>query len=78
MMTEKEARFIEIDALVDGAGLAFNPITSRFDGTSEADKDNNVDYGPTDARDFLGDDVTDEEWDEYVAWKLAQAEKELP
>ena len=69
-----EARFHEIDALVGYSGHRFNPQTERFEAAVGSDAENDLDH---DWRSFLGTlpGVSEDEFQEYVSWKKAQAEQ---
>jgi len=73
-MPDHEARFGEIEALLDSANLWYNPQTGRFEAAGGAEAENNLDH---DAESILGllEGVTEEELGAYMKWAGEKADE---
>ena len=73
-MTDRDARFHEIDALVGDSGYSFNPQTERVELGVGSDAENNLDHDWQSFLDMLPS-VSADEFRAYVTWKKEQAEQ---
>ena len=73
-MKNMEARYREIESLVDGLGYRFDAIDGAFYSTDPDEADNNLSVEWKQMRQALGNEVGEEEFRDFVAWKQTKTQ----